>query len=127
MDKPRILIVEDEVIISDNLKGILELKGYEVVDIVITGKDAIDAAEKYHPHIILMDILLKGDMDGVSAAMEIKSRTRIPVIYLTAYSDEETIDKVKKSEPDGFLVKPYRRDDLFDVIDRAIVKYYRQN
>jgi len=124
MKGPRIIIVEDEIIISDNLKNILEMKGYHVVDVVMTGEGAVKSAETQQPDCILMDILLKGEIDGITAASEIKSILDIPIIYLTAYSDQVTMDRVKKTEPDGFLVKPFKRDDLYAAIDLAI---YRKN
>ncbi|MDH5743112.1 MAG: response regulator, partial [Candidatus Aminicenantes bacterium] len=91
---PKILIVEDENIIALDIRSMLEDLGYMVSDIVSSGEDSIKKASKTRPDLILMDIKLKGSLDGVSAGEEIFKQFRIPIVYLTAYSDQATIDRI---------------------------------
>ena len=102
----RILIVEDEAITALDLKYSLEELGYEIVDTVDTGQDAIDTAAETVPDVVLMDIKLKGDMEGIEAA-EIISELRIPIIYLTANTDTDTFEKSNVKGSYGFVSNPY--------------------
>ena len=102
----RILIVEDDAITALDLKYSLEDLGYEVIDTVDTGQDAIDVAAEKVPDVVLMDIKLKGDMEGIEAA-EVISELRIPVIYLTANTDTDTFEKSNVKESYAFVSKPY--------------------
>ena len=102
----RILIVEDEAITALDLKYSLEDLGYDVIDTVDTGQDAIDVAAEKVPDVVLMDIKLKGDMEGIEAA-EVISELRIPVIYLTANTDTDTFEKSNVKGSYGFVSKPY--------------------
>ncbi len=122
MGRDRILIVEDERIISLDLNRRLDRAGYQVVDTVSTGREAIEAAETHRPDLILMDVRLGGEMDGVDAATEIRRRIRIPVIFLTAYADEETIERAKAAEPFGYVLKPFKERELYTTIDIALYK-----
>src|SRR5579872_5849008 len=90
-----ILVVEDEGIVAKDIQNRLRTLGYTVPVTVSTGQGAIDAAEKHRPSLVLMDIMLRGEMDGVAAAEQIRTRFNIPVIYLTAYSDENTLRRAK--------------------------------
>ena len=106
MEKTRILIVEDEAIIAMEIESQLHGLGYQVTSIVDTGEKAIKKAEEDRPDIILMDIRIKGEMDGIDAAEEIRNRFGIPVIFSTAYLDEERIERAKITMPFGYVLKP---------------------
>ena len=121
-DKARIMIVDDEVIVAEDLKERLKGLGYDVVAVASTGKDAITKAEESGPDLILMDIQLKGDMDGIEAAQEIKRRYDISVVYLTAYSDQATLDRAKVTTPFGYLIKPFVERELYSTIEMALYK-----
>jgi CheY-like chemotaxis protein len=126
VDEIKILIVEDENIIALNIKKKLKSFGYAVPAIVSTGEEAVKMAEIISPDLILMDIMLKGDMDGVKAAEEIKKRFSIPVIYLTAYSDDKVLDRAKVTEPYGYIVKPFKAIDLRSNIEMALYRHSMQ-
>lgn len=119
----RILIVEDERIIARALQRKLIRFGYEVVDIVGTGEEAIEIATREHPDLILMDIRLKGPIDGTVAAKQISSTQHIPIVFLTAYADDETLEAARASEPFGYVLKPYDERELRVVIEMALYKH----
>jgi signal transduction histidine kinase len=123
MDRVNILVVEDERVVALDIKGILESRGYIVPAIASSGKEAIQLASEEHPDLILMDIRLKGEMDGVQAAEEIRTRLDIPVIYLTAYADEATLQRAKITEPFGYLLKPFEERELCSTIEMACYKH----
>ena len=127
MDTARILIVEDERIIALDLQRRLEKIGYTVTDIVSTGQSAVDSAASTPPDIIMMDIMLSGDIDGISAAGIIKEKMEIPVIFLTAYSDDRTLERAKIVEPYGYILKPFKDKELYTTIDIALYKYRMEN
>ncbi len=112
MSNTRILIVEDESLISSHLRIHLTGLGYEIVDIVTRGEDAITCVREQTPDLIIMDIVLAGEMDGISAAKEISRFSSIPVIYATSYSDEEFFDRAKETGPFGYLIKPVKEREL---------------
>lgn len=120
--KPNILIVEDEKIVSLDLKNRITELGYNVAGIVSTGEDAILQAEKLLPDIILMDIMLKGKIDGINASEVIYGKHHIPVIFLTAFSDEKTFNRAIITEPFAYLVKPFDTRDLKNAIEIALYK-----
>jgi two-component system, response regulator PdtaR len=122
MAKPRIIIVEDEYVVAVDIQKALESLEYEVPAIVATGKGAIDKVEEIKPDLVLMDIVLKGQMNGIETAEQIKSRFDIPVIYLTAYTSEEIVEKAKVTEPFGYLVKPFNISNLRSTIEMALHK-----
>lgn len=122
MNKPQILVVEDEKIVALEIQDRLISIGYEVPALVSTGSDAVRFAETLRPHLILMDIELKGQMDGITAAAEIRERLNIPVIFLTAYVDSETLNRAKKTEPYGYLLKPFDERELHTTIEMALYK-----
>lgn len=126
MAEGRILIVEDEHIVAMGIKKMLKSLGYTVTGIASSGEDAISKAESTFPDIVLMDIMLKGDMDGVEAAGEIKERFDIPVVYLTAYSDNKILGRVKRTEPFGYIIKPFDENDLYSNIEVALHKYRKE-
>jgi CheY-like chemotaxis protein len=123
MSKVKILIVEDEQIIAKDLKLTLEGLGYSITATVTTGQDAIKSVEQDEPSIILMDIKLKGQMDGIQAAEKIKVDKNIPVIYITAFADEKIIERAKITEPFGYILKPFQEKELHSVIEMALYKH----
>jgi diguanylate cyclase (GGDEF)-like protein/PAS domain S-box-containing protein len=122
MNNEKILIVEDEKIIALDLQRRLERSGYRVCDLVADGAEAVEKARFHLPDIILMDIMLAGEMDGIEAAKIIKDDLKIPVIFLTAYADEKTLNRAKEAEPAGYILKPFKERDLCTTIDIAIYK-----
>ncbi len=123
MNKIKIMIVEDERIASEDVKVRLEQLGYKVTDIVSTGESAIKKSETSMPDLVLMDIKLQGPMSGIDAAQILRTRFNIPVVYLTAFADKQTLDKVKKTEPFGFILKPFEDRELHGVIETALYKH----
>ncbi len=123
MTDAKILVVEDENIVALEIKKRLQKLGYIVPGVASTGEDAIIKAEGILPDLVLMDIMLKGEIDGIQAAGEIRSRFNIPVIYLTAYSDEETLERAKLTEPYGYILKPFEEDDLRTTIEIALYRH----
>ena len=122
----KILVVEDELISAENLARNLNKLGYEVIGIVDSGEDAIQTATKNHPNLVLMDIMLQGDLDGIEAAGYIRYQLKIPVIYMTAYADDDTLGRAKLTEPYGYLVKPFKPQALKTTIEIALQKYQDQ-
>jgi CheY-like chemotaxis protein len=125
--KAKILVVEDERIIASGIKKDLESMGYTVADIASSGPQAIEIASMEKPDLVLMDIVLKGDMDGIEAAHEIINRYDIPIIYLTAYADEEILERAMVTEPYGYLIKPFNDSELKANIEMALYKHKAEN
>ena len=123
MGKNNILIVEDDCIIANDTKQMLMSLGYNVIGIESTGKGAIKKVEEIIPDLILMDIKLKGELDGIQAAEQIVKQLDVPVIYLTALSNEKTIERAKITEPFGYLFKPFVQRELFSTIEIALCRY----
>ncbi|RPJ03409.1 MAG: response regulator, partial [Spirochaetaceae bacterium] len=123
MTKHKILIVEDERIVAKDIKGSLKNFGYEVVDIVVTGEDAIKLAQESTPDLVLMDIMLKGQLNGIDAARYIRDNLKIPVVFLTAYADENTLQNAKLTEPFGYIIKPFEDAELHSTIQMAIYRF----
>ncbi len=121
--KSRILIVEDESIEAMDFKHYLESFGYDVVGISSAGKDAIEKVAVLRPDLVLMDVVLNGEMDGIEAAAIIKDDFDIPVIYLTAHSEESTVERAKLTIPYGYLIKPVDKTDLNNFIEFALYKH----
>ncbi len=120
MEKARILIVEDEAIIAMEVESQLQGLGYEVTSIVDTGERAIQKAEVDQPDLILMDIRIKGELDGIDTAEVIRTRFNIPVIFSTAYLDQERIERAKITMPFGYLLKPLQERDLKVTLEMAL-------
>ncbi|SIP96957.1 PAS domain S-box-containing protein/diguanylate cyclase (GGDEF) domain-containing protein [Alkalispirochaeta americana] len=118
----RVLIVEDEKIIALDLQRRLEKFGYRVVALCATADEAVAQALEHCPDIILMDIMLGGDRDGIDAAIEIKERQSTPIVFLTAYADDNTVARAKKAEPVGYVLKPFKERELRTTIDIALYK-----
>jgi len=123
MSGEKILIVEDDGIIADNLATTLTKFGYEVVGSARSGEDAITEAKAVSPNLILMDIHLAGNVNGIDAAAHISEKMNIPIIYLTAYSEDGLLQRAKITEPYGYLVKPIRDRELYATIEMALHKH----
>jgi two-component system, NtrC family, response regulator AtoC len=122
MSQHRIMIVEDERITAEDIQEILTHLGYIVTAVVSTGADAIREAERTRPDLVMMDIRIKGDIDGIETAREIRERFDIPAVYLTAHADRETLERAKLAEPLGYLVKPFQEAELQASIEMALHK-----
>jgi signal transduction histidine kinase/DNA-binding NarL/FixJ family response regulator len=121
----KILVVEDENIVAMDLRATLTRLGYEVVDTVGTGRQAIEQVERQHPDLVLMDIQLRGDMDGVEAAERIRT-LHVPVVYLTAFSDDATLRRARETGPHGYVLKPFDDRELQIVIELGIHRHRAQ-
>ncbi|MBN4051451.1 response regulator [bacterium AH-315-M05] len=126
MTKANILIVEDEQIVAKDIEQNLKKLGYNTVGIASMGEDAIKMAEKEKPDLVLMDIMLKGKMTGIEAAKRIRKNIDTPVIYLTAYADEDTLEQAKITEPHGYIIKPFKEIDLKTTIEIALYKHKKE-
>ncbi|MGE3190993.1 MAG: response regulator [Vicinamibacterales bacterium] len=118
-----VLIVDDEIIIARDLEARLRGMGYAVAGLAATGRDAIRLARARRPDLVLMDIVLKGEIDGIEAASQIRQASRVPVIYLTAYTDPKTLDRAKRTEPYGYIVKPFSERELQANIEMALYRH----
>lgn len=123
MAKVKILIVEDESIVAKDIQNSLKKLGYHISAVVNSGDKAINEVEENRPDIVLMDIMLKGKITGIEAAKEIKDRFSLPVIFLTAYADDNTLNKAKITEPYGYIIKPFKEKELQTTIEMALYKY----
>ncbi len=121
--RPKVVIVEDEVIVATQLRKRLETMGYTVPAIASSGREALRKIAAVGPDVILMDIVLKEKMTGIDVAERIRAQFHIPVIFLTAYGDSETISRAKQTTPFGYLLKPFDSDTLRATIEIAL---YRQ-
>lgn len=121
--KANILIVEDEWIVAEDIKSSLKNLGYRVADIVSSGEKVIAKVEEHNPDLVLMDIMLKGQMDGIEAASRIHSQFDIPIVYLTAYTDEKLLERAKITEPYGYIVKPFENRELSTAVEIALYKH----
>jgi len=126
MLKIKVLVVEDESIVSKDIQYSLTKLGYEVVGASATGEKAIELAISEHPDIVLMDIMLKGEMNGIEAAEIIRKELKKPVIFLTAYADDATLNKAKFAEPYGYIIKPFKEIDLHTTIEIALYKNQKE-
>ncbi len=122
----KILIVEDEAIIAENLKMILEFYDYHVVDIVNRYEEAIVALDKYKPDFVLLDITIKGENDGIKLAQFINEKYGLPFIYITSHSDKTTIERAKSTSPYGYLIKPFDNEDVYAAIEMALGRFASQ-
>jgi len=118
-----LLLVEDEVIVAEDVRRRLENLGYSVLGIATRGKDAIEMAVKFHPRLILMDIGLRGGMDGIETVRHIREKVDIPVIFASAYSDDTTLHRARAAEPQGFVLKPFEERELRVTIEMALYKH----
>ncbi len=123
MATPKILVVEDEVIVARTITGQLRQLGYIVADTASSGAAAIAKVAETQPDLILMDIVLKGEMDGVTTATQIREQQDIPIIYLTAYADDNTLQRAKLTQPFGYIVKPFTANDLRVAVEIGLFKH----
>jgi len=122
MTKNKILIVEDERITAEDLKNTLEMMGYEVTGMASSADTFYKSLQAKMPDLVLMDIYLKGKKDGIELATEVKEKYQLPVIYLTAYSDANILDRAKITEPFGYILKPFQERELYSNIEMALHK-----
>lgn len=127
MSKTNVLVVEDESIVAKDIQQSLIKLGYNVIGTASTGEKAIALAEEFMPDIVLMDIMLKGGMNGIDTAAQIREKMAIPVIFLTAYADEGTLAKAKVTEPYGYIIKPFKEIDLHTSIEMALYKHKKES
>ena len=120
MNAIKILIVEDELIISKQLSIYLKQRNYDVIGIPRSGEQALEIVENENPDIVLMDIDLDGELDGIETAAKIHETLIIPIIYLTKFNDNRTLDRVKDTLPATYLTKPYKNHDVRNAIEMAI-------
>jgi len=118
----KILIADDEAYISTQLEERLTFIGYDVVGKASSGEAAIDMARSLRPDLVLMDIIMPGNLDGIAAAEIIKEEQNIPVIFLTAYTDDKLIERARNVEPFGYIVKPFQEREIKAVIEVALYK-----
>jgi PAS domain S-box-containing protein len=122
MPKIKVLVVEDESLVAKDIHNMLRGQGYEVVGVLSTGEEALRVMPEAKPDLVLMDIVLKGEMDGIAAAERIWEDHSVPVIYLTAYADETTLSRAKITEPFGYILKPFDERELQTTIEMAFFK-----
>jgi PAS domain S-box-containing protein len=119
----KVLIVDDEVVVAEDIRRQLRLLGYTVVGVASSGVDAIRFGAEHQPDLILMDIKLKGSMDGIEAARAIQAKCDIPVIYLTAFSDDDTLKRARHTLPLAYLIKPFVSTDLRAAVELALFRH----
>ena len=123
MSKEKILIVEDDRIVAEGTKRSLKRLGFNVSRIVSYGEKAVERIKECDPDLVLMDIMLKGEMNGIQATDLIHTQFDIPVVYLTAYTDEDVLNRAKITEPFGYIVKPFEERELNTTIEIALYKH----
>ena len=118
----RLIIADDEVIISTQLEEFLVTKGFDIAGIATSGVQAVEMARELKPDLMLMDIVMPGELDGIAAAAKINRELKIPVIFLTAYADEEMIQRAKPIGPFGYVLKPIQEQQILAAIEIALHK-----
>lgn len=124
MKEERILIVEDDLSIAENIQEILELLGYANIDIANSANQSIKLIKKFRPDLIFMDIKLKGDKDGIELGDIVKQMVDAPIVFVTSYSDPSIIERAKRIGPAGFIVKPFNTNDIHAIVE--IVLYNKR-
>ncbi len=122
MTRARILVVEDESIIALDIERNLQSLGYEVAAKVVSGEQAVSRVEAGNIDLVLMDIMLGTEMDGIEAAEQIRSRFKVPVVFLTAFADDEILGRAKITGPHGYIVKPFDQADLKIAVEIALYR-----
>jgi CheY-like chemotaxis protein len=120
MEKAKILIVEDDKSNAELMKLLMFQNGYGICDVVATGEDAVDVAQKIHPDLILMDISLQGSIDGIMACEMIRKTNYIPLIYVSAYGDTDIHSKAMATKPNAFIEKPFKSKLLIEAVEMAL-------
>jgi len=126
MNDASILIVEDESIIALEIAMELQKSGFSVLDMVDKGEDALRVVMEQQPDLVMMDIMINGEMDGIETVEKIRKVSDLPVIYLTAYADEKTLERAIATDPEGYLVKPFNSEELAATIKLALYRYAKQ-
>ena len=119
----RALIIEDEALIAEELRGRLSGLGFKVIGTVDSADEGVAIATRERPDLVLMDIRLRGRKDGVDACHEIREHVDVPIVYLTAYSDKRTVERAMQTEYDGFILKPFHRHELQSTIAVALERH----
>jgi CheY-like chemotaxis protein len=125
--KATIVIVEDEAIVGADIQTTLERLGYDAPAIAVSGEEALKRIEEIGPDLVLMDIILQGEMDGIEVAAAIRGASNIPVVYLTAYMDEERLRRAKMVGPFAYIPKPFEEEELASTIEKALSKTPRES
>jgi DNA-binding LytR/AlgR family response regulator len=126
MDRIKTLIVEDELIIAEDMKGMLQEMNHQVIGIASDCGEAEEFLTRDTPDIALIDIHLRGGDDGIALARSIRGKYNIPIVFITSYSDKTTVDRAKQLSPDGYIVKPFEKADLFTSVEIAIFNYAKK-
>lgn len=126
MPQASIFIVEDELIEAEDIRQTLETQGYPVAGIARSGESVLESLKTIHTDLVLMDIHLAGVMDGIDTAEQVRSRYKIPVIFLTSYADEATLGRAKVTEPYGYVLKPFDERELHSAIEMALYKHHME-
>ena len=121
--EPRALIIEDEMLIAEELRERLSRLGFTVIAAVSSGEEGVEIATRERPDLVLIDIRLSGDKDGVQAAKEIRHQIDVPIVYLTAHSDRRTVERAKGTDHDGFILKPFVGGELQSTIEVALQRH----
>ena len=122
VEKARIMVVEDEAVISMEIQDRLTKMGHSICGTAVSGEQAVSVATANHPDLILMDVQLRGEVDGVQTAKQIRDLIEIPIIYLTAFADDRTVERAKLTQPFGYLIKPFSEKELYAAIEMALYK-----
>ena len=122
-EKAKILVVEAERIVAEDIRRSLENGGYTVSAIVPSGEEAIEKIKELEPDLVMTEIVLLGKLDGIETTEKIRSSFDIPVVYLTSLADPKTVERIKKSRPSGYILKPFEDRELRDVVDTAMDRY----
>lgn len=123
MSASKILIVEDEAVVSLDITRRLEKMGYNVMGRLASGEEALELVQQERPDLVLMDINLQGEIDGIETANQLYQNYNIPVIYLTAYAGESTLERAKETKPYGYILKPFKERELRATIEVALSRH----
>lgn len=118
-----ILIIEDEPVIATDIEMTLTGDDYAVVGIAYSSTKALDMLHRFRPDLVLLDIAIKGDKDGIDIATIINDRYKVPFIYITSFADRETLDRAKATLPSGYIVKPFKDRDIISAIEMAVYRH----
>ena len=125
--KPTILVVEDKYLIARNIRYILEKEEYNVISEIESVEDAIEVLESQQVHLVLLDINLKKDKDGIDLGHYLLAKSKVPFIYITSYSDKITLDRAGETRPQGFLTKPFKAIDLITTVYISLNNFSLKN
>lgn len=127
MRKVSVLIVEDELIIAEDLKDILENLGYNVCGLAISAREALALLEEHAPDLALLDIQIKGGKDGIELAQQIRNQYKVPFVFLTSHADPNTLERAKAVNPYGYLVKPFQEKDIHATVEMALANFAKES